>query len=120
MVTTHMDRHTSPKLILCLGPWACERLTDLGLPLSGRRIPIIHFEPKDRSRYDGEAMPVYFWAAPEGIFAGFPYFDGEGVKIMRHDRSETCTPSTVRRDIDAADVEEVSQFADRVHAIRKR
>jgi len=39
---------------------ACEKLTDLGLPLSGRRIAIIRFEPKDRSRYDGEAMSVYF------------------------------------------------------------
>ena len=113
VVTTHMDRHTSSKLILCLGQWACEKLTDLGLPLSGRRIPIIHFEPKERSHYDGEAMPVYFWAAPEGIYAGFPYFDGEGVKIMRHDRGEICTASTVRRDIDAADVQEVSRFADK-------
>ena len=41
VVTTNMDQHTSPKLILCLGLWTCEKLTDLGLPLSGRRIPII-------------------------------------------------------------------------------
>jgi glycine/D-amino acid oxidase-like deaminating enzyme len=58
-------------------------------------------------------MSVYFWATPEGIYAGFPYFDGEGIKIMRHDRSETCTPGTVRRDVDAADVDEVSWFADK-------
>lgn len=112
-VTTDQDRHTAPKLILTLGPWACELLVDLGLPLTGRRIPIIHFEPKERSRYDAEKMSVYFWATPEGIYAGFPYFDGEGVKIVRHDRSETCTPSTVRRDTDTSDVEEVARFADK-------
>ncbi len=112
-VATDQDRHTAPKLILTLGPWACELLTDLGLPLTGRRVPVIHFESKDRLRYDAETMSVYFWATPEGIYAGFPHFDGEGVKIMRHDRSETCTPSTVRRDIDAADVEEVARFADK-------
>jgi glycine/D-amino acid oxidase-like deaminating enzyme len=88
-------------------------LAGLGLPLSVRRIPVIHFEPKVRLRYDAEVMSVYFWATPEGIYAGFPYFDGEGVKIMRHVRSETCTPGTVRRDIDTADVEEVSRFADK-------
>ena len=112
-VTTDQESHTAPKLILTLGPWACELLADLGLPLSVRRIPVIHFEPKERSRYDAEAMSVYFWATPEGIYAGFPHFDGEGVKIMRHDRSETCTPGTVRRDVDTADVDEVSRFADK-------
>jgi sarcosine oxidase len=112
-VNTDAGRHFASKVILTLGPWACELLTDLGLPLSGRRIPVIHFEPKDRSRYDAETMSVYFWATPEGIYAGFPHFDGEGVKIVRHDRDDTCTPSTVRRDIDASDIDEVARFADK-------
>lgn len=112
-VETDGDRHQAPKVILTLGPWACELLTELGLPLSGRRIPVIHFEPKDRLRYDASAMSVYFWATPEGIYAGFPHFDGEGVKIMRHDRDDTCTPSTVRRDIADSDIGEVSRFADK-------
>jgi hypothetical protein len=43
----------------------------------------------------------------------FPISMAKGVKIIRHDRSETCTPSTVRRDIDAADVEEAARFADK-------
>ncbi len=112
-VATDRGRHLASKVILTLGPWACELLTDLGLPLSGRRIPVIHFEPREQSRYDAGTMSVYFWATPEGIYAGFPHFDGEGVKIMRHDRNDTCTPSTVRRDIDAADIDEVARFADK-------
>lgn len=110
-VATDGDRHSAAKVILTLGPWACELLTDLGLPLTGRRIPVIHFEPMERSKYDAETMSVYFWATPEGVYAGFPHFDGEGIKITRHDRDDTCTPSTVRRDIDAADIDEVARFA---------
>ena len=41
------------------------------------------------------------------------FLEGEGVKIMRHDRSETCTPNTARRGIDAGDVAEVARFADK-------
>ncbi len=111
-VTTDRENHTAPKLILTVGPWICELLAGLGLPLTVRRVPVIHFDPRERSRYDADAMSVYFWATPEGIFAGFPYFENEGVKIMRHDRSETCLPDTVRRDVSAADIEEVAHFAD--------
>ena len=113
VVMTDQGRHTASKVILTTGPWACELLADLGLPLSGRRIPVIHFEPKEPARYDARTMSVYFWATPEGVYAGFPHFDGEGVKIMRDDRSETCTPATVRRDIDAADIAEVAGFAEK-------
>lgn len=111
-VTTDRGRHLAAKVILTLGPWACELLADLGLPLSVRRIPVIHFTPRERSRYDAGTMSVYFWATPGGIYAGFPHFDGEDVKVVRHDRDDTCTPATVRRDIDAADIAEVTGFAD--------
>jgi monomeric sarcosine oxidase len=113
VVSTDHERYTAPKLILTPGPWTCELLADLALPLSVRRIPVIHFEPRDPLRYDSGTMSVYFWATPEGIYAGFPHFDGEGVKVMRHDRCETCTPSTARRDIDAGDIGEVARFADK-------
>ena len=58
-------------------------------------------------------MSVYFWATPEGIYAGFPYFDGEGVKIMRHDAGDVCTPETARRDVTDFDITEISDFANK-------
>ena len=112
VVKTDQECHTAPKLILTLGPWACEFLADLELPLSVRRIPVIHFKPREPMHYNAETMSVYFWATPEGIYAGFPYFEGEGVKVVRHDRNDSCTPGTVRRGIDAEDVAEVARFAD--------
>ena len=82
----------------CLPIWDCRCLCGASRSsISGQR----------SMRYDAETMSVYFWATPEGIYAGFPHFDGEGVKVVRHDRNDTCTPGTVRRDIDAGDVEEV-------------
>ena len=99
--------------IITVGPWACDFLSDLGLPLSGRRIAVVHFDAADPDLYDASDMSVYFWATPEGIFAGFPHFDGEGVKIMRHDTGEVCTPETVRRTISKADIAEVASFADK-------
>ena len=99
--------------IVTVGPWACDLLRALDLPLSGRRITVVHFDAADPSLYDASSMSVYFWATPEGIFAGFPHFDGEGVKIMRHDTGEICTPETARRTISRADVAEVAAFADK-------
>ena len=99
-------------VILTLGPWACEGLRDLSLPLSGRRIPVVHFEPARPALYDPTAFSVYFWATPGGIFAGFPHFDGEGIKIMRHDAGDVCTPDTVRREVTQADIRELAAFAD--------
>lgn len=99
--------------IVTVGPWACDLLRDLDLPLYGRRISVVHFEAADPRLYDASDMSVYYWAAPEGVFAGFPHFDGDGVKIMRHDAGEVCTPETVRRTISKADVAEVAAFADK-------
>ncbi|MBT3556202.1 MAG: N-methyl-L-tryptophan oxidase [Rhodospirillales bacterium] len=113
VVTTTDGEFEAASAILTLGPWACEALHELNLPLTGRRIPIIHFDAIDASRYNADDMSVYFWATPEGIYAGFPYFDGEGVKIMRHDAGDVCTPETARRDVTDFDITEISDFANK-------
>lgn len=112
VVETAEGRIEAGALILTLGPWSCEALGGLGLPLTGRRIPIVHFDPVDPAAYDPADFSVYFWATPEGVFAGFPHFENEGVKIMRHDTGDVCTPETARREITDADVDEVARWAD--------
>lgn len=113
IVETDEGNFWAEAVILTLGPWACDAFHDLGLPLTGRRITVVHFEAAKPSYYDSADMSVYFWATPEGVFAGFPHFDHEGVKIMRHDAGEVCTPSTVRRDVSDDDICEVAHFADK-------
>lgn len=112
-VETADGRFEADAVILTLGPWACEALSDLDLPLTGRRITIVHFEPERPAFYDAANLSVFFWATPEAVFAGFPYLEGEGVKVMRHDAGDVCTPATVRRDVSDADVAEVARFVDR-------
>ncbi|MCP5088820.1 MAG: FAD-dependent oxidoreductase [Rhodobacteraceae bacterium] len=101
------------KLILTVGLWACELLADTGLPLTGRRITVAHFETRCPELYSADDLSVYFWATPEGVYAGFPHFDAEGTKIMRHDTGDVCTPKTVRRQVTEADLADVTGFADR-------
>ncbi len=113
VVATTAGEFEANSAILTLGPWACNALQELKLPISGRRIPIIHFEPIDPARYDPATMSVYFWATPEGVYAGFPDFRDEGVKIMRHDVGDTCTPETARRNVSEADIREISNFTDK-------
>jgi len=113
VIETDQGRHEAGGVILAAGPWACGLLCDLDLPITGRRISVVHFDAADAGAYDASDMSVYFWATPEGVFAGFPHFDGEGVKIMRHDAGEVCTPETVRRSVSEADVAEVAGFADK-------
>ncbi len=111
-VETDSGAHEAGAMILTVGPWACEALDELGLPLTGRRITVVHFETDQPALYDPDSMSVYFWATPEGVYAGFPHFDNEGTKIMRHDTGDVCTPATVRRTVTDDDMADVTGFAD--------
>lgn len=99
-------------VILTLGPWTCERLSELGLPIAGRRITVVHLEPSEPAHYNAGNYSVFAMATPGGLFAGFPHIDGEGVKVMRHDDGEVCTPDNIRREVLDSDTGEVQQFAD--------
>lgn len=120
VVTTTEGEFEAAAAILTMGPWACDALRDLNLPLTGRRIPIIHLDAIEPARYNSDDMSVYFWATPEGIYAGFPHFEGEGVKIMRHDTGDVCTPETARRDVTEFDIKEISNFANKYMPYAKR
>ncbi|MCB1379235.1 MAG: N-methyl-L-tryptophan oxidase [Alphaproteobacteria bacterium] len=97
-------------MILTPGPWAPQALADLNLPLTCRRIVVSHVDALDPTMYPASDFSVYFWMTPEGIFAGFPHLDGEGVKVMRHDRGEDGSPETVRRSISDEDNAQTSRF----------
>jgi sarcosine oxidase len=104
---------TAGRMILTPGPWAPQALADIGLPLSCRRVPVVHLDAADPAQYPASDLSVYFWLTPEGIYAGFPHLDGEGVKIMRHDRDDRCTVSTVRRQIDVEDTAQITRFTEK-------
>ncbi|MFQ5565292.1 MAG: N-methyl-L-tryptophan oxidase [Paracoccaceae bacterium] len=109
-VETPEGTHRAAAMILTPGPWAPQALAELALPLTCRRIAVPHFNATDPGRYPASDFSVYFWMTPEGIYAGFPHLDGEGVKVMRHDKGEGGSPATVRREIDAEDTAQIARF----------
>jgi len=113
VVQTESEQFTADKLILTLGPWACDAFSEFDLPFSGRRIVIVQFEPNDTRAFSPNDMSVFFWATPEGIYAGFPYFEQDGIRIMRHDTGDVCTPESVNRAVNKQDVEQVVRFTDK-------
>jgi sarcosine oxidase len=95
------------RLVLTPGPWANELLADARVPIEVWRIVNAHFEPRQPELYAPERCPIYLFSVPEGDYYGFPATLGEGVKLGRHDVGEVCTPRTIRREVDPAEVEQL-------------
>ncbi|HEV8638249.1 MAG TPA: N-methyl-L-tryptophan oxidase [Chloroflexota bacterium] len=104
-VETEAASYAAERLVITAGPWASEVLGDLRLPLAVQRVVNVHFEPIDPEPFGADRCPVYLWLVPEGQYYGFPALPGQGVKFGRHDAGEVCTPRTIRRQVDPAEVE---------------
>src|SRR5439155_1024663 len=64
-------------------------------------LPFEVVAPTRPEHYAPESCPTYAMALPEGEYYGMP---DHGLKIGRHDVGEVCTPDTVRRGVDAAEI----------------
>lgn len=113
-VRTAQGTYTADRLVIAAGPWSGSLLAELDLPLSVWRIPNAHFDATAPERFTSPTSPVFLLSAPEGEFYGFPWLPeaGVGVKIGRHDTGEVCTPETIRREVDAAEVDELRHALD--------
>jgi sarcosine oxidase len=114
-VTVHTAAATylADRLVITAGPWAGEVLGDASPPLEVRRIVNVHFEPARPELFGPERCPIYIWDVPEGTYYGIPTLPGEGLKFGRHDIGEVCTPHTIRRDVDAREIEMLRRVLDR-------
>jgi sarcosine oxidase len=108
-VTTPKASYQAQALVITSGAWTNRLLPDLHLPLETWRVVNAYFTPATPDYYTPGRCPVYRWQVPEGDYYGFPAMPGEGVKLGRHDTGERCTPETVRRDINAWEIEELRQ-----------
>ncbi|MCX7622475.1 MAG: N-methyl-L-tryptophan oxidase [Thermomicrobium sp.] len=93
------------RAVVTAGPWVPELLSELGLPLTVRRVLVIHVEPRERERFLPERLPICLLDVPEGEYYGFPWLPDQGVKFGRHDDGETCTAETARRTVGEAEIE---------------
>ncbi len=100
------------KVVLALGPWMCDAISELGLPLSHRRIPVTYFETAKPKLYQSTDFSVYFGATPEGVFAGKPHLDRFGTMLVRHDEGENTGPEATNRVVMEDDLNQARDFAD--------
>ncbi|MEX1158583.1 MAG: N-methyl-L-tryptophan oxidase [Thermomicrobiales bacterium] len=112
-VKTAKRTYDAERLVIAAGPWAGQVMTDLGLPLSVRRIVNVHFRPEQPNLFRAKNFPVYLFQVPEGEYYGFPIFPGRGLKIGRHDIGEPTTPETIRREVDDSEIAMLREVLDR-------
>lgn len=119
-VTTTEGTYRADRLILATGPWAAELLADLGHPLQVVRIVNAYFAPTRPDLWTSATRPGGFPGASdflltvaEGSFYGMPSIEGVGLKIGRHDNGEQTTARTIRRDVDAAEIDYLRAVLDR-------
>lgn len=112
-IETSHATYEGKRLVVTVGPWASELLSDLQLPLFVERVVNVHFEPLEPSLFTVERCPVYTLDVPEGWYYGIPLLPDQGVKFGGHNDSESCTPHTIRREIDSAEIEALRKVLNR-------
>ena len=120
-VTTTTQTYRADKLVLAAGPWAAELLADRGLPLQVVRIVNMYFAPTRPDWWTAEqGAPDFSLSVAEGGFYGMPSIEGLGVKIGRHDNGEPTTARTIRRTVDAGEIDVPARRPRPLHARRER
>ncbi len=113
MVETEQGRERAERLILAGGPWSPRLLEELGLPLTIRRVLVIHTEPREVERFRPERLPIFLLDVPEGEYYGFPWLPDQGVKFGRHDDGEVCTADAVRRVVTDGEIQWMTTVLER-------
>ena len=112
-VVTDRDEYRAERLVIAAGPWADDLLGELGLPLTVRRVVNVHFQPERPDLFAADNCPIHIWEIAEGHYYGLPDLPGQGLKFGRHDGNEPCTAHTVRREVDAGEIEQLRRVLDR-------
>jgi sarcosine oxidase len=134
-VETEHGSYHAERLVIAPGPWAAELLgcsggaghdgggddACIGPTIGGidpawftvQRMVNVHFEPTRAELFGPERCPVYILEVPEGVHYGFPALPEQGIKFGRHDLGEVCTPRTIRREVDPAEVEALRAVLER-------
>jgi sarcosine oxidase len=95
-------------LVISAGAWVAQLLPDLALPFRIERQVQHWFAPKGQiEAFTPQRLPIHLWQFDgERFFYGFPDL-GAGLKMAFHHRGEIGAVDAVRRDVDAAEVEDV-------------
>lgn len=106
VVETDSGNYTAARCVITPGPWAPELLRSLNVQFAVQRISNVHFQPDGLDEATVAALPNFAMNVAEGDFYVLTHEPPWGVKIGLHDRRETCSAETIRREVAQAEVDE--------------
>jgi sarcosine oxidase len=126
-VTTAKGTYEAERLVIAPGAWASE-LLQWQLPLVVERQVLYWFEPIGGVEpFLSDRFPVYIWDLPgaESLhgFYGFPAQGQgqEGVKVAFFYKGVPCTPETIDRQVDEAEIQQMRDcIVDKIPALNSR
>ena len=105
-VTTSTGTFEAKQLVIAAGAWASQLAPSLAPELSVERNVLFWFEPTaERDAF--ARLPVYIVDDTDRIYYGFPYIEGQGVKVAGLHFGDKADPDTVDRTASAGDEERV-------------
>ena len=105
-VTTSTGTFDAKKLVIAAGAWESQLAPSLASELSVERSVLLWFEPTaERDAF--ARLPIYIVDDTDRIFYGFPYIEGQGVKVAGLHFGDRADPDTVDRTVSAGDEERV-------------
>ena len=105
-VSTSTGTFDAKKLVIAAGAWESQLAPSLAPELSVERSVLLWFEPTaERDAF--ARLPIYIVDDTDRIFYGFPYIEGQGVKVAGLHFGDKADPDTVDRAVSANDEERV-------------
>lgn len=103
-VTTDVATYEAARVVMSAGMWMGALVPSLEAYLTVQRNVLYWFTPDGLAPLDATRFPVFLGEiAPDQLWYGFPDV-GAGVKVAMHHHGPTCTPATVDRAVQAAEV----------------
>jgi sarcosine oxidase len=108
-VTTATGTFEAKQLVLAAGAWESQLAPSLAPELSVERNVLFWFEPTAK-RDEFARLPIYIVEDTDRIFYGFPYIEGQGVKVAGLHFRDKADPDTVDRVASRSDEERVRSW----------
>lgn len=105
-IHTEKDTYYAKKVIVTAGAWLNKLLPEIELPIQPVRKTISWFKPSEENLYDRHFPCFAFDIKEEGLYYGFPDYEGYGVKVGRMDNDIPCDPDDMNRTYGAFDQDE--------------
>jgi sarcosine oxidase len=110
-VSTASGTFEAKQLVIAAGAWMPQLAPELAPELSIERNVLFWFEPTKPDEF--ARLPIYIVQDTDRIFYGFPYVEGQGVKVAGLHFGDQADPDTLDRTVSARDEERVRAWVRR-------